>query len=329
MPYLLRKFLLLLLTLWVAVTLNFLLPRLVPGDPVGAMLAKFQGRLDPSAIDALRIAYGLNDQGTLLHQYGVYLGNLLHGNFGRSIAQFPTPVTEIIGASAPWTIGLIGVTTVLAFVIGSALGLYSAWRRGRTVANALPPVALFLNSMPYQFFGLVLLYVFAFVLGWFPLSGSQDAFPGPAFTAKWWSGLLSHAVLPGFTILVTALGGWIVTMRNNVVGVMGEDYVAFARAKGLSEGRIVNRYVMRNALLPSFTAFGMALGFVVGGSILTEIVFGYLGLGYQLNNSVLSLDYPLMQAIFLFIALAVLVANFIVDALYVFLDPRVRDGRTA
>ena len=326
MPYLLRKFLFLLLTLWAAVTLNFVLPRLVPGDPIGAMLAKYQGKLDPSAVDALTVAYGLKDQGNLFTQYVTYLGNMLRGDFGRSIGQFPTPVVDIVAQAAPWTIGLVGVCTVLAFLLGSALGLYSAWRRGGRVADALPPIALFLNSMPYFWFALLLLYLLAFRTGTFPLSGSLDPFL-TQFSADWWKSLLRHAALPALTIVVTAAGGWLITMRNNVMGVMGEDYVAFARAKGLSEGRLLNRYVLRNALLPSFTAFGMALGFVVGGSILTETVFSYPGLGLQLYNAVTTLDYPLMQAIFLFIALAVLIANFIVDALYAVLDPRVRDGK--
>ncbi|AFZ65698.1 ABC transporter permease [Deinococcus peraridilitoris] len=328
MPYLLRKFGILLFTLWVAVTLNFILPRLVPGDPIGAMLAKYQGRLDPSAVDALKIAYGLNDQGSVVSQYFTYLGKTVRGDFGRSIGQFPTPVWDIVAQAAPWTIGLIGVCTVLSFLLGSALGLYSAWRRGSRLADALPPLALFLNSMPYFWFALLLLYLLAFKYSFFPLSGSLDPFLTP-YSAEWWSSLLRHAVLPALTIIVTAAGGWLITMRNNVMSVMSEDYIAFARAKGLSESRLLNRYVLRNALLPSFTAFGMALGFVVGGSILTEVVFSYPGLGLQLFNAVTTLDYPLMQAIFLFIALAVLIANFFVDALYAVLDPRVRDGKTA
>ncbi|ADV65900.1 ABC transporter permease [Deinococcus maricopensis] len=328
MPYLLRKFFLLLFTLWVAVTLNFILPRLVPGDPIGAMIAKYQGRLDPTAVDALKLAYGLNDQGGPLTQYVSYLGRLLHGDFGRSIAQFPTPVSDVIRQAAPWTIGLVGVCTILAFLIGSALGLYSAWRRGRPLADALPPVALFLNSMPYFWFALLLLYVLAFKNNVFPLGGNLDPFV-KTFTPEWWSSMLRHAVLPALTIVVTAAGGWLITMRNNVMSVMGEDYIAFARAKGLTERHLLNRYVLRNALLPSFTAFGMALGFVVGGSILTETVFSYPGLGLQLYTAVTGLDYPLMQAIFLFIALAVLIANFLVDALYAVLDPRVRDGSGA
>ena len=328
MPYLLRKLAIFVFTLWVAATLNFILPRLVPGDPVSVMLAKYQGRLDPAAVDALKIAYGLDDQGSPIAQYFGYLGGLLRGDFGRSISLFPSTVLEVIGTALPYTLGLVGLTTILSFVLGSALGLYSGWRRGRAGADALTPVALFLNAMPYFWFGLILLYVFAFQLKWFPLSGALDPFPGDAFSAGWWGSLLRHAALPVFTILVTSVGGWLITMRNNVINVAGEDYLAFARAKGLTERHIVNRYVLRNALLPSFTAFGMALGFVVGGSILTEIVFSFPGLGYYLYQSVTNLDYPLMQGLFFFIALAVLLANLLVDLLNVLLDPRIRESRT-
>lgn len=328
MPYLLRKFGLLLFTLWVAVTLNFILPRLVPGDPVASMMARYQGQLTPVAAAALRIAYGLDNHSSAVQQYFTYLSNLLHGDFGRSVSQFPTPVRDVIAQAAPWTIGLIGTCTILSFLIGSLLGLYSAWKRGARLADAMPPIALFLNSMPYQLLALMLVYAFALQRSVFPLSGNLDAFIGDAFTPKWWSSLLRHAALPAITIVVTSVGGWLITMRNNVIGVLGEDYLAFARAKGLSDRRILNRYVLRNALLPSLTSFGMALGFVVGGSILVETVFSYPGLGYYLYSSVVALDYPLMQALFLVIAAAVLIANFIVDALYTVLDPRVRDGKS-
>ena len=329
MMYLARKLLLLLFTLFVAATLNFILPRMVPGDPIGAMMAKYQGKLTPDAAEALRVAYGLDNQGSAIQEYFIYLGKLLQGDFGRSISQFPAPVSEVIARAAPWTIGLIGFCTIIAFLLGSALGLYSAWKRGSRLADALPLVGLFLSSMPYFWFALLLIYVFALKLSVFPLGGNLEAFIGDAFTPRWWSSLLHHAALPVLTIVITAAGGWLVTMRNNAMSVLGEDYLAFARAKGLSERRILTRYVLRNALLPSLTGFGIAIGFVVGGSILTETVFSYPGLGYYLFQSVVSLDYPLMQALFLIIAAAVLVANFVVDIFYAVLDPRVRDGAQA
>jgi len=328
MPYLARKFGILLFTLWVAATLNFVLPRMVPGDPVGALLAKYQGRLEPSAIQSLRIAYGLDDGQGPLAQYFTYLWKVVQADFGRSITQFPTPVIDVVRLAAPWTVGLVGVATVLAFVIGSSFGLFSGWRRGGKVADALPIAALFLNSMPYFWFALLILFVFAYKWSWLPLGGGLDPFPGAPYSATWWKSLLTHSVLPGLTIVVTSAGGWLLTMRNNVVSVMNEDYLVFARAKGLTERHILNRYVVRNALIPSLTGFGMALGFVVGGSLLTEVVFSYPGLGFFLYQAVVGLDYPLMQAIFLLISASVLIANFLIDALYAVLDPRVRTGGT-
>ena len=328
MFYLVRKFALLLLTLWAALTINFFLPRLVPGNPIGAMIAKYQGRLDPNAAKALMIAYGLEGHDkNLLTQYGDYLVKLTKGDLGRSISFFPAPVTEMIGGAAPWTIGLVGVSTIFSFLIGSGLGVYTAAKRGSRFADSLVPIALFLNSVPYFWFALIALYVFAFLLGWFPLGGGVAIVTGPAWSPSFIGSVIAHAILPGATIVITAMGGWLIAMRNNLVSTLGEDYVAFARAKGLSESRVLYAYGVRNAILPSLTAFGMALGFVLGGSILTEVVFGYPGLGTLLYHSVTSLDYPLMQAIFLFISLAVLIANFLVDATYTLLDPRVRTGR--
>ena len=162
------------------------------------------------------------------------------------------------------------------------------------------------------------------MLGWFPRSGGYSTTVVREDGLAWLISVLYHSFLPALTIIVTATGGWLLTMRNNLVGVLGEDYVAFARAKGLSERRVMFRYAARNAILPSFTAFAMALGFVISGSLLTEIVFSYPGIGFSLYQAVVSLDYPLMQAIFLFITLAVLVANFMVDIVYTLLDPRVR-----
>ncbi|WP_293910639.1 ABC transporter permease [Deinococcus sp.] len=326
MLYLLRKFALLLLTLFVAATINFFLPRLIPGDAVGAMMAKYQGNLSPQAADALRLAYGLGNEGSAFQEYLKYLVKLLHGDFGRSITQFPTPAADVIAAAAPWTIGLIGVCTLISFLIGSALGLYSAWKGNQRFASALPAIGLFLGALPYFWVGSLLVYVFSLWHNVFPLGGNLDPFIGDSFTPKWWSSMLRHAVLPACSIIITAVGGWLVTMRNNAVSVMGEDYLAFARAKGLSERRILSRYVLRNAMLPSLTGFGIALGFVVGGSILVEQVYSYPGLGYYLFSAVTSKDFPLMQAIFLIISAAVLIANFLVDILYTFLDPRVRTG---
>lgn len=330
MRYILTRLGFLVFTIWVALTLNFMLPRLVPGDPVGAMIARAQGQIGPEAAAALRIAYGLEDQpDSLVVQYFQYLGKLAQGDFGRSLNYFPTPVMQVVSVAAPWTIGLVGVATTLAFLIGSALGLLSAFRRGSRLADMAVPFALFVNSMPYFWFALLMLYFLAFKLSWFPLSGGYDISYGPRDGLPYYLSILRHSLLPALAIVITASGGWLITMRNNAMATLGEDYVAFGRAKGLSERRIVGQYVARNAVLPSLTAFAMSLGFVVGGSIVTEIVFSYPGLGTLLYQAIVALDYPLMQAIFLFITAAVLVANFLVDLAYAFLDPRVRLDRQA
>ncbi|WP_034342811.1 ABC transporter permease [Deinococcus misasensis] len=328
MKFFIRRLTFFLLTLWAALTLNFFLPRLVPGNPIGAMLAQAQGRLNPEAVHALKLAYGFSDHPEPLYvQYFQYLGKLLHGDFGRSISQFPMNVSDVIAGSAPWTIGLVGISTVISFVLGSLIGLWTAWKRGNKLADLMVPLGLFLNSMPYFWFALICLYVFAYLLDWFPLSGGYESSTSPQDGWPYYQSVIKHGFLPAFTIVVTGIGGWLVTMRNNAVSVLNEDYVTFAEAKGLTPSRIKNQYVARNAILPSLTGFGMALGFVVGGSIVTEIVFSYPGIGRLLYQAVTALDYPLMQGIFLFITAAVLIANLLVEIGYVFLDPRVRGGK--
>ena len=325
MGYLLRRTAFLALTAWAALTINFVLPRLMPGNPAQVMIAKFQGKLTTQALRALEIAFGLNVRQSLWEQYVDYWRRLLRGDLGVSLTYYPTPVSEILRQSIPWTLGLVGAATVASFAAGTLLGIYSAWRRGRWVADALVPAALFLNSVPYFWFALVVLYVFAFVLGWFPLGAAYSPFQDHTWLQRVGS-VIRHGFLPFVTIVVTAMGGWMLTMRNNMVTVLAEEYVAYARAKGLPERTVQYRYAARNAILPSFTGFSMAMGFVVGGALLTEMVFAYPGVGFVLYQAVTSLDYPLMQAVFLFISLAVLVANFLADLTLALLDPRVRSG---
>lgn len=325
MRYLLRRAGFLLFTGWAALTVNFILPRLMPGNPAQVMIAKFQGKLSPQALDALSAAFGLSAQKSLLLQYFEYWGRMLTGDWGISLTYYPSQVTEVLAHAVPWTVGLVGVGTVIAFSIGTLCGIYSAWRRNSTIADAAVLIALFFNSAPYFWLSLVILYLFGYALGWFPIGGGYDVFATTSGLAVVPS-VIYHAVLPLTTIVITAFGGWLLTMRNNMMSVQADDYVAFAHAKGLPEREIMFRYAARNAILPSFTGFSMALGFVIGGSLLTEVVFSYPGVGYILYQAVTSLDYPLMQAIFLFISLAVLIANFIADFVYTMLDPRVQNG---
>jgi len=323
--YLIRKVLFLLIAAWAALTLNFFLPRLMPGDPASIMVAKYRGMLTPDAVKALEISFGIDSDKNLALQYVDYLSDLFKGDFGLSVVYFPQPVTKILAKTIPWTVGLLGISTVIAFVLGILIGIQTGWKRNSLISDSIVPISLFLNAMPYFWFAMLILYIFSFVLGWFPLGGAYDPFgSSEGFTHV--LSILKHAFLPAITIIVTALGGWVLTMRNSMINVLAENYVLFANARGLSDKKIKYSYVARNAILPSFTGFAMAMGFVIGGAIMTEIVFSYPGVGYTLYQAVIGLDYPLMQAIFLFISVTVLVANFIADLFYLILDPRVRYG---
>jgi len=313
------------LALMAAVTINFLLPRFMPGNPAEAMIARYQGRLNPMVLHSLELQFGISNQ-PMWQQYLAYLNNTIHGNFGLSITYYPVPVINVIGNSLPWTLGLAGIATVIATVVGTLLGIMAAWRRGGLIDSILPLVTTFTSSIPYQWLALLLLYVLGFELGWFPTAHSYSTILTPAWNGPFIVNVLYHAILPGATLIITAIGGWLFGMRNNMINILGEDYVVFAEAKGVKDKRLMISYAARNAMLPSLTGFGMALGFVVGGAVLVESIFSYPGVGYQLVAAVQNEDYPLMQGLFLIISFAVLLANFIVEMLYGRLDPRVRKG---
>lgn len=325
MRYAIQKVGLFLLTLWAAVTLNFALPRLMPGSPTDAALARLSesGPVTEATRAAVQAQLGVPD-GNLWEQYVGYLGQVARLDFGVSYAFYPQPVTELVGQALPYTLVLVGLVTVLAFVVGTLLGVLAAWRRG-TWLDALPTVSgSFINTFPYFWTSLLLLFFLGYVLHWFPTSGAYSATAAPGLSWDFVADLLYHATLPAITLFATSLGGWIIGMRNAMINTLGDDYVTFAEANGLRGGTVAVRYAARNAILPNLTGFGLALGGVVGGSILVEQVFGYPGIGYLLFNAVTGQDYPLMQALFLMITVSVLVANFLVDLLYGVLDPRTR-----
>ena len=325
MKYLLRQIGLYLLALWAAVTLNFILPRLMPGDPVTALFARMRGRLNPAEIAAIRTAYGFTDA-PLLEQYFQYISHTLRGDFGLSISAYPVKVTTIIGTAFGWTILLGVVTLLLGFTIGTILGVIVAWRRGGFLDSVLPGFFSFTGSFPYFFLAMVALYFLGYVLKWFPMAHAHSDYVSPAWSWTYLSSVLYHLILPAATVIVVSVGGWLIGMRSTMVGVLAEDFITMAEAKGLPQWQIMYKYAMRNAILPNFTQFGMSIGFILGGLIMTEIVFSYPGLGFQLVRSVSTHDYPLMQALFLMITVAVLAANLIVDLLYIRLDPQVRLG---
>lgn len=323
MRYILNRLGFFLVSLWAAITINFVLPRMMPGNPAEAMFAKFQGQLQPAALKALELQFGFNNK-PLLAQYWDYIKGLVTFHWGLSFTYYPTPVSTVIRNSLPWTIGLVGVATILSVFLGTALGIYISWRRGGWLDSVLPPVTMFLQAVPYFWMALMLLFLFGFKLSWFPMAHGFGMNMQPAFNGKVLSSILYHGLLPGITIFFGSFSGWLIGMRNNMIFTLGEDYVVFAEAKGVSPSRLMFQYAARNAILPQVTSFAIAIGNVVGGSILTEVVFSYPGIGMQLNTAVLNEDYPLIQSAFLLIALAVLIANLIVDLLYSRLDPRVR-----
>ena len=323
MKYVLQRLAFYALTAWAAITINFLIPRLMPGDPVQALISRFQGQLDSNAVNSLRALFGLDKQRSLWQQYTDYWSQLLQGDLGLSFTFFPTPVSEVISQSLPWTLALVGTATLISFLLGTGIGVYSGWRRGSWL-DGLLPVTTFISSIPYFWLGLIAISLFAVKWPLFPAAGGYDSALVSAFDVPFLSSALYHAVLPGVTIVLSAMAGWILGMRNMMVTVSSEDYVMVAQAKGLSERRVMFSYAARNAILPNISGFALSLGFIVGGTLLVEMVFSYPGIGFQLFQAVGAKDYPLMQGVFLIITLAVLAANLLADLIYLLLDPRTR-----
>jgi len=326
-PYLLRRLGFFLLTLWAALTLNFMIPRFMPGSPLQALRDRTHNKLSPAALEQMLTSYGFKPNENVVVQYVDYLKNMVTGQWGISIgATLGEPVTRIVRQALPWTLGLVGVTTVLAFLLGSLIGVVAGWRRGGRLDSLLPPAFVVTSALPYFWVGLLLILVFSvWTGGVLPSDFNYDSGLQPAFTPAFVFSVFTHALLPAATILIASIGGWILTMRNNMITTLAEDYVRMGRAKGLSDRRIMTAYAARNAMLPNLSGFAMSLGFVIAGSILVEYVFNYPGLGYLLYNSVQNTDYPLMQALFMLFTVAVLVAVLVCDIAIAFLDPRSRE----
>jgi peptide/nickel transport system permease protein len=329
MRYLLRRAGFYLVALWAAITFNFIIPRLMPGDPAEAYIAKLQTQqVTRAQIEAIKAEFGVNPQVPIWRQYFDYLSGLAHGNLGIATSQFPSQVIDILRQSLPWTIGLVGVSLFLSFLIGTLVGMLTAWRRGSWYDTVVPPLLTFLSAVPYFWMALALIYLFGVNLNWFPTDSGYDVFNvTPGWSMDFIGSVVQHALLPVITLVIGTLAGWVLTMRNTMVTTLSEDYVLMAQAKGLSERRVMFQYAARNAILPSVTSFSISLGLVVSGSLLTEIVFNYPGIGFALYKGVQGNDYALVEGCFLVIALAVLIANFLSDLVYSFLDPRVRQGR--
>jgi peptide/nickel transport system permease protein len=326
MRYLIRRLGFFVLTLWAALTINFFIPRFMPGSPLQALRDRTHNKLSPAALQEMLTSFGYKPHENIWLQYFDYLRNMVTGNWGISIgATLGAPVATLVRQALPWTLGLVGVATVVAFVLGSVVGIVAGWRRGSTLDAVLPSTFVVTSALPYFWVGLLMILVFSvWTGGALPSDFNYDSDLQPGLTSEFVQSVLVHAVLPAVTIVVTAVGGWVLTMRNNMITTLAEDYVRMGRAKGLSNRRIMYQYAARNALLPNLSGFAMSLGFVISGAILVEYVFNYPGLGYMLYNAVQNSDYPLMQALFMLFTVAVLVSVLLCDFATAWLDPRAR-----
>ena len=324
MSFIIRRQVFYLVAAWVALTINFFIPRLMPGNAVQSILAKVPN-LQPSAYRAIEAMLGVGHPGSIWNQYVAYVVDIFHFNFGTSVSEYPAQVSTLLGETLPWTIILVGTATVIAFLIGTALGIAAGWRHGGSLDRVMPGL-MFLQAIPYFFFALILLELFAVRFHVFPIAQGYSQGLVPGWHWDFISSAIYHSLLPALTIVLASIAGWMLQMRNVMITTIGEDYVVAAQAKGLPDRRVIVTYAARNAILPQLQGFGLAVGFVVQGALIMEIVFSYPGIGLLLVNAVTSNDYPLMQAIFLVITFAVLLANLIVDLIIVFVDPRARTG---
>jgi peptide/nickel transport system permease protein len=326
MRWLIRRTCFYAFALWVAITLNFLLPRLMPGDPAGGMLARLspaQIQSNPGIIETYRRMLGGGHQ-SLIEAYFSYLGQISRLDFGISTSNYPTNVSEVIARTLPYSIFLVGVAFILAFVLGTTIGMLAAWRRGGPVDNIVVPTLLSLSAFPAFFTSLVAVYFFGLKLGWFPLQHAYDTELEPGLNYAFLSSAFRHAQLPILIIMVAYAGGWVLNMRTVMINTIEEDYVAMAQAKGLSDRRVMTRYAGRNAILPPLNGFAAQFATAVGGLVFIEFVFSYPGAGFTLQQAALGSDYPLTQGLLLVFAVCVIIANFIMDILNLVLDPRVR-----
>ena len=316
--YVIMRFLCALLTLFIALSINFALPRLMGGNPAEYMASK-TAMNSPEYVEALTEQFGL-DQGVLV-QYVSYLKQLCHFNFGISYANYPTPVSDIILNALPWTLLIVLSSTIISFALAWLLGTLAAMKKGSAFDKTTVGVSFYVQSVPYYFVAMILLMVFAFNLKWFPLSHALST----RATYSTWLGqlgdILYHAFLPVLSLVLVGLAGRMIMMRSNILQVFSEDYIVLAQAKGLKRSKILSKYALRNALLPSFTGLMVSLGQAVGGALVTELVFSYPGLGLTIYNAIMNQDYPVVQGCFALIALCVVVLNFIADLLYPIIRP--------
>tara|TARA_X000001036_G_scaffold200536_1_gene188539 strand:- start:7850 stop:8845 length:996 start_codon:yes stop_codon:yes gene_type:complete len=329
MRYIGRKLIPYIITVFVAITANFFIPRLIPGDPITVMLSRMSLSGASTAdgaeiVEAYKKQFGLD--GSWLTQYKNYILNLFQGDLGPSIMAFPMTVHEILMTAIPWTIGLLVVATVISWVLGNLLGVLIGWRRESKTNSVILYLSLCLNQVPYYFIALILVFFLAYTLPIFPTTGAYSVIGTQYEGLRLVVDIVYHATLPALSIIISFIGYWIITMRSLIITTLGEDYILLAEAKGLKRSVILSKYAFRNALLPQTAALGMQLGFVLNGAILLEIIFNYPGIGALLFLAIGNVDYNLMQGILLLTVLSVLSANLILEMVYPLIDPRISHG---
>jgi peptide/nickel transport system permease protein len=313
---------------WVALTLTFLLPRLMPGSPIAGILQHLspsQIQANPGIIQTYETLFGGGHQ-SIWQAYVQYLHRVSTLNFGISTSNYPTKVSEVVARTVPYSIVLVGIAFLLSFILGTAIGMIAAWRRGGGFDTVFVPIFMALGAFPAYFTALLLMYFFGLRLGWFPIQHAYDNGLSPGLNWTFISSAVKHGFLPALVIVIAFAGGWVLNMRTVMINTIAEDYVAMAHAKGLRDRIVMTRYAARNAILPPLNGFAAQFATAVGGVIFVELVFSYPGAGYTLQQAALGSDYPLTQALLLVFALCPIVANFLMDIFNLVLDPRVRSS---
>jgi len=325
--YVLKRIAFFIIIVWLAATLNFFIPRLSSQNPVRerlieqAVLGGYVHAGMDEMVQEYERRFGLDQP--LFVQYVRYMSDVLRGDFNYSIANFPRTVREMMADALPWTIGLLSVTTILSFILGTLLGAFMGWPRAPAYLNYILPPLLAIHALPFYLFGLVLMYFLAFKTGWFPIFGGYTAGQIPEFSLAFVWDVIMHAMLPALSIILVSIGGWALTMRAMVVTIQGEDFITFADAKGLKASTIFMRYAIRNTMLPQATAFALALGQIVAGGVIVEVIFGYPGIGSVLFAAIRQADWFLIQGMVFTVVVTIALATLILDLIYPKLDPRI------
>ena len=325
--YLFRRLGVFLIVVWAGATINFFMPRLAPVNPIRERLLQAvsfggAGKTDMEAVVASYEArFGLDQP--LWKQYVRYLGDMARLDFGVSIANFPSRASDIILRALPWTLALLTVSTLIAFVLGTLLGALLAWPRSPGFLHYVAAPFLALSAIPYYLLGLVLVFVLGFTLRAFPLGGGFTLGTLPSFSPGFVLDVLYHSVVPGLSIVLSSVGFWALSMRGMMVTVQGEDYVNYAEARGLKARDVFLRYALRNALLPQTTSLALAMGYVVSGAVLVEVVFAYPGVGTVLYRAIQTFDYFVIYGVVMLVILSIALVTLVLDLVYPLLDPRI------